>query len=136
MIFKLSFGLGFNNLDNQTNIFCLHSTVYSTHYTVYHKNQSLVYQKQQERKPRRENWFKILPFIVYNMVLKISCGCSLCSDFANYVDQTNKLRIVHTFHCTLYTVHYVPYRPELHSLETSQERGHMWLMWRLCMIST
>ena len=45
--------------------------------------------------------------------------------FANNVGQTNELRTVHTLQCTLYTVHYVPYRPEFSTLETSQERGHM-----------
>ena len=40
--------------------------------------------------------------------------------------QTNyKLYIHYTVH---YTVHYEPYRPELSTPETSQERGHMWEM--------
>ena len=53
--------------------------------------------------------------------------------------QTNyKLYIHYTVH---YTVHYEPYRPELSTPETSQERGHMWemLLWlmsRLGLIST
>ena len=39
--------------------------------------------------------------------------------------QINKPKTVHTLQCTLYTVHYVPYRQEFSTLETSQERGHV-----------
>ena len=46
VLLKLSFGLGCDNLDNQTKILCLHYTVYSTHYTVYYTDHSLVHQKQ------------------------------------------------------------------------------------------
>ena len=58
-------------------------------------------------------------------MLKISFTHSFGLDFGNHVCQTNKLKTVHTLQCTLYTVHYVPYRPEFSTLETSQERGHM-----------
>ena len=43
-----------------------------------------------------------------------------CLGFANYHSQTNNLQNVHTLHCSLYTVHYVPYRPELNAKETSK----------------
>ena len=49
----------------------------------------------------------------------------LLQSFVNHIRQTNKLQAVHTLHCTLDTLHYVPYRPELTTPETSQERGHI-----------
>ena len=75
------------------------------------------------------------------MVFKISFTHSFGLDFGNHVCQTNKLKTVHTLQCTLYTVHYVPYRPEFSTLETSQERGHMGEMhltvhFTLCTIQT
>ena len=63
--------------------------------------------------------------ILQNLVLKISFTLSFCLGFANNVCQTNKLKTVHTLQCTLYTVHYVPHRPEFSTLETSKEGGHM-----------
>ena len=59
------------------------------------------------------------------MELNISFTHSFGSGFANHVCQTKKLKTVHTSQCTLNTVHYVQYRPEFSTLETSQERGHM-----------
>ena len=56
-------------------------------------------------------------------MLKILFTHSFCLGFANHVCQTNKLKTVHTLQCTLYTVHYVPYRQEFSKIETSQERG-------------
>ena len=35
-----------------------------------------------------------------------------------------KLKNVHKLYCTLYTLQYVPYRPEFSTLETNQEKGH------------
>ena len=66
-----------------------------------------------------------LHLILQNFVLKIYFTLSFCLGFANHVFQTNKLNTVHTLQCTLYTIHYVPYRQEFSTLETSQERGHM-----------
>ena len=79
----------------------------------------------------RENWFKILTLILSNLVLKSSFTLSSCLCFVIHVGQTNELKTVHTLQCTLYTVHYVPYRQELSKSETSQEKGHMWemLLW-------
>ena len=59
------------------------------------------------------------------MLLKISFTLRFCLGFANHVCQTNKLKTVHALQCTLYTVHYVPHRPEFSTLETSEEGGHM-----------
>ena len=53
----------------------------------------------------------------------MTASLSFCLGFANHVGQTNKLKIVHTFQCTLYKVHYVPYRSELSTPKTSQGRG-------------
>ena len=55
--------------------------------------------------------------------------------------QINKPKTVHTLQCTLYTVHYIAYRPEFKLLEPNQERVHMgelllWLISRLGFIST
>ena len=72
-----------------------------------------------------ENGFEILTLIVQHLVLKISYRNSFGLGFANYVCQTKKLKTVHTSQCTLNTVHYVQYRPEFSTLETSKERGHM-----------
>ena len=52
-----------------------------------------------------------------------------------------KLQTLLTLHCTLYTVNYLPYRPELSTPETNQEGEHMWemlflLLRRLGWIST
>ena len=57
--------------------------------------------------------------------MKISFTHSFCLGFANHVCQTNKLKTVHALQCTLYTVHYVPHRPEFSTLETSEEGGRM-----------
>ena len=46
--FTLSIGLGFDNLDYQTNKPCLHYTIHKNPYKVYHKDQSLVNEKSQE----------------------------------------------------------------------------------------
>ena len=46
--------------------------------------------------------------------------CQLCS-FHKEDAKSN----VHTLQCTLYTVHYTQYRPELSSPEISQGRRHM-----------
>ena len=137
---KLSFGVGFDSLDIQTNQLCLHYTVYSTHYTVYYTDHSLVYQEQWEGKDKRENQFKILTLIVQNLVLKVLITQSFCLGLVNHVCQTNKHKTVHTLQCTLYTVHCVPQRPEFSTLEKSEEGGHMgelimWLISRLCWIS-
>ena len=75
------------------------------------------------------------------MLLKISFTLRFCLGIANHVCQTNKLKTVHALQRTLYTVHYVPHRPEFSTLETSQEREHMGellmlLISRLCWIST
>ena len=48
---------------------------------------------------------------------------------------------VYKFHCSLYTVHHVPYRPELSTPKTSQGRGHkgvllLWLISRLILSSS
>ena len=56
-------------------------------------------------------------------MLKILLTHAFC--FANNVCKTNKLKTIHTLQCTLYTAHFVPYRQELSTQETSQERGHM-----------
>ena len=45
--------------------------------------------------------------------------------FSNIITQTNKPSNVLELHCTLDTVHYEPYRLELSTPETRQERGHM-----------
>ena len=52
---------------------------------------------------------------------------SFCLGYVNHVCPTKKCKlwIHYTVHCTLYTVHSVPYRPELSTPETHQERGHM-----------
>ena len=50
---------------------------------------------------------------------------SFCLGFVIHVCQTKKLKTVYTLQFTLYTVHYVPYRQEFSTLETSKERGHM-----------
>ena len=65
--------------------------------------------------------------IVQNLMLKILFTHKYCLGFAiaNHVCHTNKIKTVHTLQCTLYTVHYIPHRPELSTLEKSQERGHM-----------
>ena len=76
-------------------------------------------------KDTRETLFEILTFYVYNLILRISFGLSFCLGFANHICQTNKLQTAHTLHCTLDTVHYEPYRPELSTSETSKERGHI-----------
>ena len=102
---------------------CLYYTVYSTHYTVYYTDHSSVHQKQWEGKEKRKKCHKLLILIVQNLVLKITCR--FCLRFANHVCQTNKLKTVHTLQCTLYTVHYVPHRPEFSTLETSKEGGHI-----------
>ena len=114
---KLSFGVGFDSLDNQTNKLCLHYTAYSTHYTVYYTDHSLVYQEQWEGKDKIENWFEFLTLIVQHWVLKISFTHSFGLGFANHVYQTNKLKTVHTLQCTLNTVHYVPYPSEFNTLD-------------------
>ena len=108
---KLSFDLEFYNLDNQTKKLCLYYTVYSN-----------------------------ITFNSTKFCVKIYFTLSFCLGFANHVFQTNKLKTVHTLQCTLYTVHYVPHRPEFSTLETSEEGGHMgellmWLISRLCWIS-
>ena len=66
-----------------------------------------------------------LHLILQNLLLKISFTLRFCLGFANHVCQTNKLKTVHALQCTLYTVHYVPHRPEFSTLETSEEGGHM-----------
>ena len=66
----------------------MHYTVYSAHYTGYYTDHSLVYQNQSEGKDTRENLFKILTLIVYNLVLKISLMLSSCLGFANHVGKT------------------------------------------------
>ena len=48
-----------------------------------------------------------------------------CLGFANHLCPTKELKTINTLQCTLYTVHYVSYRPEFSTLETSQEKGHM-----------
>ena len=58
-------------------------------------------------------------------MFKISFTHSFGLDFGNHVCQTNKLKTVHALQCTLYTVHYVPHRPEFSTLETSEEGGHI-----------
>ena len=68
---------------------------------------------------------RISTLIVQNFALNILSMYSLCLGFANHVFQTNKLNTVHTLQCTLYTVHYVPHRPEFSTLETSEEGGRM-----------
>ena len=74
-------------------------------------------------------------------MLKISISLSFCLGFANHVCQTNKLKTVHTLQSALYTLHYVPYRPEFSTLKTNKEKGHMgemllWLISILSLIST
>ena len=138
---KLRFGLGFDSLDNRTKKLCLYFTLYSANYTVCYTEKSLVYQEQWEGKDKRKNYFKILTLIVQNLALKILSTHSFCWGFSNHVCQRNKLKSVHALQCTLYTVHYVPYRQEFSTLETSQERGHMgemllWLISKLGLIST
>ena len=54
---------------------------------------------------------------------KISLKLNFCLGVAKPDSQTHKLLVVHTLHCTLYTVQYVPYMQELSKLETSQGRG-------------
>ena len=66
-----------------------------------------------------------LCYVSPKIPLKILFTLSFSLGFANHVFQTNKLKTVHELKCTLYTVNYVPYRPEFRTLETSQERGHM-----------
>ena len=46
--FTLSIGLGFDNLDCQTNKPCLHYTIHKNPYKVYHKDHSLVNEMSQE----------------------------------------------------------------------------------------
>ena len=64
-------------------------------------------------------------FLIFHIFLKISFRVSFCLAYVNHVCPTNKLQLVHTLHCTLYTVHYAQYRAELSTPETSQESGHI-----------
>jgi len=57
IIFQFSLGLGFDTMNNKINKLCLQYTVYSTHYKMYHKDQSLVYGKQLEGEDIRIIWF-------------------------------------------------------------------------------
>ena len=137
---KLSFGLVFDNLDNQTKNY-VYITLCTVHYTVHNTDHSLVYQKLWEGVGKREYLFESLTLIVQNSVLKILFVHSFCLHFAYHVCQTKKLKTVHILQCTLYMVHYGPYRPEFSTLKSSQERGHMgkmllWLISRLDLIST
>ena len=55
-----------------------------------------------------------------NFESKISFKLSFCLGFANLDGQTKKLPSVHTLHCTVNTLQYVPYILELSKPETSQ----------------
>merc|ERR1711954_279512 len=73
------------------------------------------------------------------LIIEVKINFSLGFENTDY--QTNKLQNAHALQFTLYTVHYVPHRPEFSTLETSQGRGHMGellmlLISRLSWIST
>ena len=52
--------------------------------------------------------FEFLIFLVFSFEFLYAFKLSFYLGFANPDSQTNKLHAVQTFHCILYTVHYVP----------------------------
>ena len=79
--------------------------------------------RQCEKEDTRENLFGILTFYIDNLVLKISLTLSFCICLFNHDSHTNKHKALNTLQCTLYSILYVPYRPEPSTPETSQGKG-------------
>ena len=64
-------------------------------------------------------------------MLKISFTLSFCLHFDKLYSQINKLSAVHTLHCKVYTVQYVPYIQEFSKPEIDQGTGPKWkfILW-------
>ena len=89
---------------------CLHYTVYSTYYTVYYADHSLVSQKQWEENTEEKIYIK------FWINVNFSLG------FGNTDYLTNKLQNVHALHCTI-VLYIVQSWPELSYLKDSKGRG-------------